>query len=256
MFFLSLNCLLLFIAATNSKPNNYYANETVPIVLKADSSNIAKQNGTDVQLIGRGSLNLILASGFLEVGLNWFNCIGLVRFCYSSLEKKDNASLLCGNGFCGFEIEGTEKEILLIGRGHSHKMHFQSCRPIQMKENETSYCGINVASCKPLINDNRITIKVHDASSTCQAVIKNATIYYPPTTSTSTTSLPSTKSVAPSETSEGSNEWYIWVIIGIALVLLIGIIIAIFVCWKKRICLFKKKTEEIDQISLYRQIKR
>uniref|UniRef100_A0AC35FCI2 Uncharacterized protein n=1 Tax=Panagrolaimus sp. PS1159 TaxID=55785 RepID=A0AC35FCI2_9BILA len=90
---------------------------------------------------------------------------------------------------------------------------------------QTSYCGAYDASCKPFIYGKRITIIVEEIN--CPTFIKNAKIYYPPTTST--TSLPSTKSVAPSETSEGSNEWYIWVIFGVAFVLLIGIIIAIFV---------------------------
>uniref|UniRef100_A0A914QF16 Uncharacterized protein n=1 Tax=Panagrolaimus davidi TaxID=227884 RepID=A0A914QF16_9BILA len=204
----------------------------------------------------------MLAWEFLDVEIDLHNCIGRVKFCYSSLEKNNRASSLCENDFCGFEINGTDGEIFLNGERtipkRYFKRYFKQCRPIRMKQTETSYCGENDASCKPLIEDNRITITVEEASSTCRTFIKNATIYYPPTTttSTSTTSVPSTKSATQTETSEASNDWYIWVIIGVALVLLIGIIIAIFVCWKKRICLFKKKTEEIDQISLYRQIKR
>uniref|UniRef100_A0AC35GM36 ATP synthase F0 subunit 8 n=1 Tax=Panagrolaimus sp. PS1159 TaxID=55785 RepID=A0AC35GM36_9BILA len=62
--------------------------------------------------------------------------------------------------------------------------------------------------------------------------------------------LPSKKSVGPSETSEASIEWYIWFIIGVAFVLLIGIITAIFVCWKKQICLFKKNTEANKKITI------
>uniref|UniRef100_A0AC35ERT3 Uncharacterized protein n=1 Tax=Panagrolaimus sp. PS1159 TaxID=55785 RepID=A0AC35ERT3_9BILA len=113
---------------------------------------------------------------------------------------------------------------------------------------KTSYCGESGASCKPIIGeeDNRITIIVKEIH--CDTFIKNARIYYPPTTTTTSTSLPSTN--APSETSNASNEWYIWVIIGIAFVFIIGIIIAIFVCWKKQICLFEKKTEAKKRITI------
>uniref|UniRef100_A0A914PMI5 Uncharacterized protein n=1 Tax=Panagrolaimus davidi TaxID=227884 RepID=A0A914PMI5_9BILA len=79
MFF-SLKFFLLFIAATNSRPNNYYgneSNETVPMVLKADSSNVAKQDAKDVELIGRGSVNLTLSSGFMDVKIDLNRCIGL-----------------------------------------------------------------------------------------------------------------------------------------------------------------------------------
>uniref|UniRef100_A0A914P7P4 Uncharacterized protein n=1 Tax=Panagrolaimus davidi TaxID=227884 RepID=A0A914P7P4_9BILA len=86
MFF-SLNFLLLFLTATNSRPNNYNGNETInranesnqslPIVLTADSSNGAKQIGTDVQLTGYGySVNLTLAYDLLDVKIDLNNCIG------------------------------------------------------------------------------------------------------------------------------------------------------------------------------------
>uniref|UniRef100_A0A914R6L2 Uncharacterized protein n=1 Tax=Panagrolaimus davidi TaxID=227884 RepID=A0A914R6L2_9BILA len=211
------------------------------MVLKGDSSNVAIPNGEDVELIGRGSVNLTLSSLDVKIDLN--NCYGLVKFCYSSLEKNDQASLLCGNGFCGFRIEGkSDKYIdLMEVKNYRKTLLDKPCLPIRMKQIETSYCGMPAASCYPLIVDKRITIIVQDVSSTCRIFIKNAQIYYPPTTTS--LSLPSTESATQPLTSEASNEWYIWVIIGVAFVLLIGIIIAVFVCWKKQVCLFKKKSE-------------
>uniref|UniRef100_A0AC35EUK9 Uncharacterized protein n=1 Tax=Panagrolaimus sp. PS1159 TaxID=55785 RepID=A0AC35EUK9_9BILA len=156
--------------------------------------------------------------------------------------KNDEAALHCGNGFCGFRVDGDNMKIDLMDV-HVLKMSLDNpCLPIRMEQTVTSYCGEYAASCKPFIVDKRITIiVVEDVSSTCPTYITNAKIYYPQTTTS--TSLPSSKSSTQTATSEASNEWYIWVIIGVAFVLLIGIIIAIFVCWKKQICVFKKKTE-------------
>uniref|UniRef100_A0AC35FDW1 Uncharacterized protein n=1 Tax=Panagrolaimus sp. PS1159 TaxID=55785 RepID=A0AC35FDW1_9BILA len=239
MFF-SLNFLLLFIATTNSRPNNHHGNasidlnepnETLPIFLKADSSNGAIQNGSDVQLTGSGySVNLTLPSDILDVKIDLYKCNKRVKFCYSSLDNNGEAAALCDeDNFCGFKIDGTSDrtKIDLTGRKNVPKSEIQQrCDPIRMKNFQTSYCGAYDASCKPLIVDKKITIIVEEIN--CRTFIKNAKIYYPPTTTTSTTFLPSTESAA--QTSEASNEWYIWVIIGIAFVLLTGIIIAIFVC--------------------------
>uniref|UniRef100_A0A914QD14 ZP domain-containing protein n=1 Tax=Panagrolaimus davidi TaxID=227884 RepID=A0A914QD14_9BILA len=212
------------------------------MILTADSSNVATEDGEDVRLIGYGSVNLTLPSEFLDVKIDLYNCGGRVKFCYSSLDNNGEAAALCENGFCGFEVDGTTKtEIGLTVRKNVPKSEVQQrCDPIRMKNFQTSYCGAYDASCKPLIIDKRITIIVEEIN--CPTFIKNAKIYYPPTTSTSaTTALPSTESAT--QTSEASIEWYIWVIIGVPFVLLIGIIITIFVCWKKQICLFKEKTE-------------
>uniref|UniRef100_A0A914QTK2 Uncharacterized protein n=1 Tax=Panagrolaimus davidi TaxID=227884 RepID=A0A914QTK2_9BILA len=219
------------------------------MILTADSSNGAKEIGENVELIGYGySVNLTLAYDLLDVKIDLNNCNG------RSLEKNREASPLCNeNNFCGFEINGiSDTEIDLTGGKEAFKNNVdKTCDLIRMEKVQTSYCGIYAASCKPLIDDKMITIIVEEVSSTCRIFIKNAKIYYPPTTtSTSTTSLPSKESATQTETSEASIEWYIWVIIGVAFVLLIGIIIAIFVCWKKQIGLFKEKTEAKKKITI------
>uniref|UniRef100_A0A914PCD0 Uncharacterized protein n=1 Tax=Panagrolaimus davidi TaxID=227884 RepID=A0A914PCD0_9BILA len=259
MFFF-LKFLLLFITATNSRPNNYFtnettrayeSNETLPMILTADSSNGAKQDDKDVELTGYGySVNLTLAYEFLDVKIDLNNCIGRVKFCYSSLEKNDDASLRCGNGFCGFwtKEKSNNKKIDLMDVSVRKSSLDKPCLPIRMKQTETSYCGVYAASCKPLIEDNRITIIVEEVSSDCRIFIKHATIYYSPTTST--TSLPSKESPTSSITSEASIEWYIWFIIGVTFAFTIAIIIIIYVCWKKQICLFKEKTEAKKKITI------
>uniref|UniRef100_A0AC35EZ37 Uncharacterized protein n=1 Tax=Panagrolaimus sp. PS1159 TaxID=55785 RepID=A0AC35EZ37_9BILA len=257
--FISLTFLLLFITPTNSRPNNYFtnettraneSNETLPMLLTDDSSNVAIQRDNDVELIGRGSVDLILMDRTLDVKIDLYRCKGPVKFCYSSLDKNGKAASLCGNGFCGFDFYGRDTDVDLMGLKDLLKSNLdQECEQIRMKRVETSYCGQNAASCEPLTGegDKKITIIVQEASSNCHPLIKNARIYYPPTTTTST-SLPSTKS--PSETSNASTEWYIWVIIGVVFGLLIGIIIAIFGCWKKQICLFQKKSEAKKRITM------
>uniref|UniRef100_A0A914PCJ0 Uncharacterized protein n=1 Tax=Panagrolaimus davidi TaxID=227884 RepID=A0A914PCJ0_9BILA len=235
--FLSLTFLLLFITATNSRPNNFFTNETitlanesneiVPMILTGDSSNVAIQYANDVKLTGPGTVDLILMDRNLDVDIDLNKCSDRVKFCYSSLDKNSEASPLCENDFCGFEVDGTSKtEIDLTGKKGIKRTFLDKCEPIQMIEIKTKYCGEYGASCKPLIVevDKRITIIIKEASSSCQTLIKNARIYYPPTTTTTSTPLPST--IAPSETSDASSEWYIWVIIGVAFVFIIGIIIA------------------------------
>uniref|UniRef100_A0AC35F8E3 Uncharacterized protein n=1 Tax=Panagrolaimus sp. PS1159 TaxID=55785 RepID=A0AC35F8E3_9BILA len=237
MFF-SLTFLLLLFTPTNSRPNNYVtnqtiiraneSNETLPLLLTDDSSNVAIQRDNDVELIGRGTVDLILMDRTLDVDINLNKCFDRVKFCYSSLDVNGKATLLCDNGFCGFEIDGTSRETIdLTGqRGLIRQFLDKKCEPIRMNEIITNYCGLRAASCKPLIGeeDKRITVIVEKVSSSCQTLIKNARIYYPPTTTTTSTSLPSTN--APSETSNASNEWYIWVIIGVVFGFIIGIIIA------------------------------
>uniref|UniRef100_A0AC35GFZ3 Uncharacterized protein n=1 Tax=Panagrolaimus sp. PS1159 TaxID=55785 RepID=A0AC35GFZ3_9BILA len=227
---LSLCFLLLLFTATNSRPNNYYtnettlaneSNETLPLLLTGDTSNVAIQRDNDVELTGRGTMDLILMDRTLDVDIDLNNCFDRVSFCYSSLDKNSEASPLCENDFCGFEVDGRSKtEIDITGLKGIKRTFLNKCLPIQMVEIKTSYCGMSAASCKPSTGyDKKITIIVKEASSTCQTLIKNARIYYPPTTTTTSTPVPSTK--FPSETSNASSEWYIWVIIGIAFVFII-----------------------------------
>uniref|UniRef100_A0AC35FDJ8 Uncharacterized protein n=1 Tax=Panagrolaimus sp. PS1159 TaxID=55785 RepID=A0AC35FDJ8_9BILA len=228
---LSLTFLLLLFAATNSRPNNFFtneSNETLPLLLTGDSSKVAIQYGNDVRLNGYGTVELILMNQTLDVDIDLNKCFDHVSFCYSSRDKNSEASPLYENDFCGFEVDGRSKtEIDITGLKGIKRTVLEKCEQIQMRRIKTSYCGMLAVSCKPLIGyDKKITIIVEKGSSTCPTFIKNARIYYPPTTTTTSTSLPSTKSIALSETSNASSEVYIWVIIGVVFGLLIGIIIA------------------------------
>uniref|UniRef100_A0AC35GJQ4 Uncharacterized protein n=1 Tax=Panagrolaimus sp. PS1159 TaxID=55785 RepID=A0AC35GJQ4_9BILA len=178
----SLSFLLLLFTATNSRPNNFFtnettraneSNETLPIFLTGDSSNVAIQRDNDVKLIGRGTVDLILMDRTLDVDIDLHRCKGRVSFCYSSLDKNSEASLLCENDFCGFEVDGTIKtEIDITGLKGIKRTVLEKCEPIQMKEIKTKYCGMLAESCKPLISeeDKNITIIVKEASS-CQTLI-------------------------------------------------------------------------------------
>uniref|UniRef100_A0A914PLG7 Uncharacterized protein n=1 Tax=Panagrolaimus davidi TaxID=227884 RepID=A0A914PLG7_9BILA len=83
MFF-SLAFLLLLFAATNSRPNNFFTNETIirtnesnetlPLFLTGDSSNVAIQSGEDVQLTGPGTVDLILMDRNLDVDIDLNKC--------------------------------------------------------------------------------------------------------------------------------------------------------------------------------------
>uniref|UniRef100_A0AC35GFA5 Uncharacterized protein n=1 Tax=Panagrolaimus sp. PS1159 TaxID=55785 RepID=A0AC35GFA5_9BILA len=181
--FCSLPFLLFLFTATNSRPNNFFTNETTlanetnetfPMILTGDFSNVAIQRDNDVQLTGPGTVDLILMDRNLDVDINLNKCSDRVKFCYSSLEKNSEASALCENDFCGFEVDGrSNTEIDLTGqKGLKRKFLDKKCEPIQMQEIKTKYCGLAAESCKPLIGeeDKRITIIVK-ASSACDTLI-------------------------------------------------------------------------------------
>uniref|UniRef100_A0AC34GBL3 Uncharacterized protein n=1 Tax=Panagrolaimus sp. ES5 TaxID=591445 RepID=A0AC34GBL3_9BILA len=91
-------------------------------------------------------------------------------------------------------------------------------------------------------DDKKITIIVKAAE--CPIFIRRSKIYVEPTT---TTFLPTTVS----DSSAVSNaSTYIWIIIVVGILLfIIGVIIGIVICWKKRLCIFKKEAEVKKKIT-------
>uniref|UniRef100_A0AC34GLW7 Uncharacterized protein n=1 Tax=Panagrolaimus sp. ES5 TaxID=591445 RepID=A0AC34GLW7_9BILA len=59
---------------------------------------------------------------------------------------------------------------------------------------------------------------------------------------------PITKSDPPG-VSAASIEWYIWITVVGVLLFIVGIIIGVAICWKKRICIFKKEAEVKKKIT-------
>uniref|UniRef100_A0A914YJ86 Uncharacterized protein n=1 Tax=Panagrolaimus superbus TaxID=310955 RepID=A0A914YJ86_9BILA len=218
--------------------------------LSSDPSNTAAKQVSDdvVELIGPGApVELILLDGFLDVKIDLFNCLGLVKFCYSSLDENREAASLCRDNFCGFNVFGKFDEIELVRGKHILKSHLQqNCDAIRMNSIQTPYCGIYDASCKPFMdNENKITIIVESIS--CPTFIQRAKIYVPPTPSSSLSpSEPSSPDVA-----DASTKWYIWIImVGVILLFIGGIILGIVFCWKKQLCCFEQKKEIKKKITI------
>uniref|UniRef100_A0AC34G6L9 Uncharacterized protein n=1 Tax=Panagrolaimus sp. ES5 TaxID=591445 RepID=A0AC34G6L9_9BILA len=120
------------------------------------------------------------------------------------------------------------------------------CDAIHLKHGQISYCGQFDGSCEPLIDDDN-KIKIIVKAVECSTSIRRAKIYVepPPTT----TSLPSIESSSPG-VSAASIEWYIWIIVVGILLFIVGIIIGVVFCWKKRICIFKKEAEVKKKITI------
>uniref|UniRef100_A0AC34FY87 Uncharacterized protein n=1 Tax=Panagrolaimus sp. ES5 TaxID=591445 RepID=A0AC34FY87_9BILA len=275
--FLSPNFLLLFfITVVNARPNNYFLtnNETssndLISDLSADSSNPSVQQISDdkVKLLGYYGqpygepAELILLHRSLDVEIDLQNCNGRVSFCFSSTERNPVEDSSCPSNFCEFRVEGkpdeidlTQRknilkrkpdEIDLIQRKNILKSNLDHiCDAIHMKKGQASFCGQFDGSCEPLFDDDkRIAIIVKAAE--CPTYIRKAKIYVEPPPRT--TSLPTTESSSPG-VSAASTEWYIWIIVVGVLLFIVGIIIGVVFCLKKRICIFKKEAEVKKKIT-------
>uniref|UniRef100_A0AC34G1T5 Uncharacterized protein n=1 Tax=Panagrolaimus sp. ES5 TaxID=591445 RepID=A0AC34G1T5_9BILA len=232
MFFFSIFFLfLLFITVANSRPNNYYLtnNETssndLLSDLSADSSNpsVSQISDDKVELIKFGDpVDLVLFDESLDVEIDLHNCDGR-----------------CPSNFCEFRVEGKRDKIDFITAKNILKIALDpTCDSIQLKRGITSYCGQRDLSCEPWLIDNDKKIRIIVKA-------KRSKIYVEPIT---TTSLPTTKN-SPA-VSNASTGWYIWIIIVVGILLfVIGVIIGIVICWKKRLCIFKKDAEVKKKIT-------
>uniref|UniRef100_A0A914YQ28 Uncharacterized protein n=1 Tax=Panagrolaimus superbus TaxID=310955 RepID=A0A914YQ28_9BILA len=229
--------LLCFIITVNSAPlsnelsssSNFYQNY---LISDSEEQHVI-QYGNDVKLISPGSIELILTYKTLVVDVNIKQCIGKVLFCYNSSKIQREAQEICRNfdGFCGFQIIGTEDEIQFT-RNTYKKSILGSCKPIEMKYPAAMYCDAGlVLSCSPAIDaEGRIKIELSDAE--CPVVIKNAQIYVPPATTSSTTS-----SILDSDSASNAGlQWYYWILIVFGILLIVFCGVGIWICvWKKNI---------------------
>uniref|UniRef100_A0A914YLA5 Transmembrane protein n=1 Tax=Panagrolaimus superbus TaxID=310955 RepID=A0A914YLA5_9BILA len=229
--------LLCFIITVNSaplsnelsSPSNLYQND---LSSDSDSQHVI-QYGNDVKLISPGSVELILTYRTLVVDVNIKQCIGKVLFCYESSKIENEAAKLCRNfdGFCGFQLIGTEDEIQFT-KNTFIKSKLINCNSIQMMYASTYYCqGLAVKSCNPEIGaEGRIKIEISDVG--CPVTIKNAKIYVPSATTSSTTS-----SILDSDSASNAGlQWYYWILIVFGILLIVFCGVGIWICvWKKNI---------------------
>uniref|UniRef100_A0A914YNX8 Uncharacterized protein n=1 Tax=Panagrolaimus superbus TaxID=310955 RepID=A0A914YNX8_9BILA len=169
----------------------------------------------------------------LVVDVDLKRCIGKVLFCYNSSKPEIEAKKLCGSfdGYCGFQLFGTEDEIESVTT-KVFKKFLKDCKPIEMKYPTAMYCGAGpVSSCNPAIDaEGRIKIEISDVE--CPVTIKNAKIYVPSATTSSTTS----SNLDSHSASNAGLQWYYWILIVFGILLIVFCGIGIWICvWKKNI---------------------
>uniref|UniRef100_A0A914Z2Z3 Uncharacterized protein n=1 Tax=Panagrolaimus superbus TaxID=310955 RepID=A0A914Z2Z3_9BILA len=231
------NILLLFITVKSVTVDSFSIKE-----LSADaySSQVAVQIGKDVRLktgTNIRDVDLILTNGFLEVEMDFKNCMGKSHFCYNSTDKMDQLNDICFPGYCAFFVEGVRgydeywkesfdriksiDDYTLVNR---QKSYF-SCKSniVRMQYWKTLYCEKPFYSCASLIDkENKTRIYVNEISPSCSIKIKNAQIY---NRSMANSSMLSS---TPPPTAEASTDpWYLWLILGIIIVGIICTLIAV-----------------------------
>uniref|UniRef100_A0A914Y3Q2 Uncharacterized protein n=1 Tax=Panagrolaimus superbus TaxID=310955 RepID=A0A914Y3Q2_9BILA len=216
--------LLCFIGTVNSAPlSKEFSSSADNDIISDSDGKYAIQFGNDVKLISRGPVELILTYNTLVVDVDIKSCIGKVLFCYDSSKTSNDAREPCGSfdGFCGFQLIGTEDKIQFT-KNEFLKDDLEDCTPIEMKYPSTKYCGVGpVRSCNPKIDQDGRT-KIEIVNSECPVTIKNAKIYVPPTSTSSTTS-----SLDSDSASNAGLQWYYWILIvfGVLLIVFCGVCI-------------------------------